>query len=45
VRERCRARMADWLATRKHRTTEDRAQVQARTHAHERMMSILIGRW
>ncbi|MEZ5652484.1 MAG: sulfatase-like hydrolase/transferase [Burkholderiaceae bacterium] len=45
VRERCRARMAQWLATRKHRTTENHAQVDARTHAHERLMSILIGRW
>jgi arylsulfatase A-like enzyme len=45
VRARCRNRVTEWLATRKHRTTESRDQVSARTHAHERMMGILIGRW
>ena len=38
-------RLFDWLSVRKHRTTETLAQVEARTHAHERMMGIQIGKW
>ncbi|MCB2000700.1 MAG: phosphonate monoester hydrolase, partial [Rhodoferax sp.] len=45
VRERMRDRLLDWFATRKHRASETLEQVEARTHAHERMMGIQIGRW
>jgi len=44
-----RARMAEclaaWQRTRKTRTSESHAEVEARTHAHERLMGIQIGRW
>lgn len=45
VREALGERLTRWLATLKHRTTETLEQVERRTHAHERMMGILIGRW
>ena len=38
-------RLFEWLRTRKRRTTETYQQVDARTHAHERMMGIQIGKW
>jgi len=34
-----------WLASSRRRATESSQQVVDRTHAHERMMGILIGRW
>lgn len=45
VRAQMRARLLEWFATRKHRASETAEQVDARTHAHERMMGIQIGRW
>jgi len=45
IRTRLAERLFEWLRTRKTRTTEPHAAVEARTHAHERMMGILIGRW
>jgi arylsulfatase A-like enzyme len=39
------ARLFQWFRDARRRTTESDAQVEARTHAHERMMGILIGRW
>ncbi len=45
VRAAMHQRLFDWLSLRKHRTTETLAQVEARTHAHERMMGIQIGKW
>jgi len=45
TRDAMQQRLLDWLAARRHRTTETLAQVEARTHAHERMMGIQIGRW
>ena len=45
VRAAMHQRLFDWLSVRKHRTTETLAQVEARTHAHERMMGIQIGKW
>jgi len=38
-------RLFVWLEARKTRTTESYAQVEARTHAHERLMGIQIGKW
>ena len=35
----------DWLRSRKRRATETHARVVARTHAHQRMMGIEIGKW
>ena len=37
--------LESWHAQRRHRATESDAQVEQRTHAHERLMNILIGRW
>jgi hypothetical protein len=45
VRRRLRDQLLHWMMTRQRRTTETTAQVLDRTHAHERMMNILIGRW
>jgi arylsulfatase A-like enzyme len=45
VRRRLRDQLLHWMMTRTRRTTETTAQVLDRTHAHERMMNILIGRW
>lgn len=45
VRARMAERLKNWQRTRKTRTTETLAQVEARTHAHERLMGILIGKW
>lgn len=45
VRDAMHAELLQWLAARKHRATETLQQVNDRTHAHERMMGILIGRW
>jgi arylsulfatase A-like enzyme len=45
VRRRLRDQLLDWMMQRRRRATETTAQVQDRTHAHERMINILIGRW
>ena len=45
LRAAMQARLFEWLAARRSRVTESHAQVCSRTHAHERMMGILIGRW
>lgn len=45
VRRRMHDRLSDFVAGRARRTTETDAQVEHRTHAHERLMGILIGRW
>jgi len=45
VRTRLRERLAAFVGSAKRRATESDAQVEARTHAHERLMNILIGRW
>jgi len=45
VRKAMHQRLFDWLSERKHRATETLEQVEARTHAHERMMGIQIGKW
>jgi len=37
--------LCDWNWRRQRRCTETFEQVAARTHAHERMMNIVIGRW
>ena len=39
------AQLFEWLVERRRRATETTAQVENRTHAHERMMGIFIGRW
>ncbi|MBT2792088.1 sulfatase-like hydrolase/transferase [Paraburkholderia strydomiana] len=45
VRSRMRDALIDWNDKRKTRATETYEQVKQRTHAHERLMNILIGRW
>jgi len=45
VRRRLKDQLLDWMMQRRRRATETTAQVQDRTHAHERMINILIGRW
>jgi hypothetical protein len=45
VRDRLQARLFEWERDARRRTTESDAQVENRTHAHERMMGIQIGRW
>ena len=45
VRRRLKDQLLEWMLQRRRRATETTAQVQDRTHAHERMMNILIGRW
>jgi arylsulfatase A-like enzyme len=45
VRRRLQGALFEWLQARKGRATETYAQARDRTHAHERMMNILIGRW
>ena len=45
VRRRLKDQLLDWMMQRRRRVTETIDQVQDRTHAHERMMNILIGRW
>ncbi|MFM8766544.1 MAG: sulfatase-like hydrolase/transferase [Rubrivivax sp.] len=45
VRRRLKDQLLDWMLQRRRRATETTAQVQDRTHAHERLMNILIGRW
>lgn len=45
VRRRLRDALLHWLIERRRRSSETDAQVGARTHAHERAMNILIGRW
>ncbi|MBL0422913.1 sulfatase-like hydrolase/transferase [Ramlibacter sp. AW1] len=45
VRRAMREDLLRWLASSRRRTTESSQQVLERTHAHERMMGILIGRW
>lgn len=45
VRQRMAECLAEWLRTRKTRTSETHAEVEARTHAHERLMGIQIGKW
>lgn len=45
VRAALHAQRTTFVDARKARATESDAQVEARTHAHERMMGILIGRW
>lgn len=45
VERRLRDGLLFWMLQRRRRTSETGAQVRARTHAHERMMNILIGRW
>lgn len=45
VQRRLRESLLHWMLERRRRTSETGAQVVARTHAHERMMKILIGVW
>lgn len=45
VLARMRSALLDWHEGLKRRATETDEEVRARTHAHERMMGILIGRW
>lgn len=45
VRRALHAQLMAWLVARRRRTTETTQQALDRTHAHERMMGILIGRW
>lgn len=45
VLRRLRDGLEDWHARRRQRATESDEGVEQRTHAHERMMNILIGRW
>jgi len=45
VLRRMREALCDWNWRRQRRCTESVEQVRARTHAHERMMNIVIGRW
>jgi hypothetical protein len=45
VQRRLREALLHWTLKRRRRTSETGAQVIARTHAHERMMKILIGVW
>ncbi len=45
VQSRMREMLFDWYGERRRRTTETEEQAVERTHAHERMMNILIGRW
>ena len=45
LRAAMQSRLFEWLVARRSRVTESHAQVRSRTHAHERMMGILIGRW
>ena len=45
VRRRLRDGLLQWMLERKRRASETHPQVEARTHAHERLMNILIGRW
>jgi hypothetical protein len=45
VAARMRSALLDWHEGLKRRATETDEEVRERTHAHERMMGILIGRW
>jgi len=45
VRRRLTEALLGWMMARRRRSTETAAAVVNRTHAHERMMNILIGRW
>lgn len=45
VRRAMQDELLGWLASSRRRATESSQQVVDRTHAHERMMGILIGRW
>lgn len=45
VQRRLRDALEEWHLRRRQRATESDAEVAQRTHAHERMMNILIGRW
>lgn len=45
VRADLHERLFEWQRDARRRTTESDAQVENRTHAHERMMGIQIGRW
>ena len=45
VRRSLQEELLAWLAAARRRTTESVQQVVDRTHAHERMMGIQIGRW